>query len=121
MTVVTRRWNDPPLPGESYRVLVTRFRPRGVRKQDETWDDWWPQLGPSRELHAAFWGKGQPPIPFEAYERRFLEEIQSQTFRLRALVDRHEAGETVALLCSSACGDEARCHRSVLRRLIEGR
>jgi uncharacterized protein YeaO (DUF488 family) len=117
----TRRWNDPGAPQEEddgFRLLVTRYRPRGVPRAKETWDEWWPQLGPSRELHAAFFGKSGPPIPFEEYARRYIEEMAGQTFRLRALADRAAAGETITLLCSSACVDPARCHRTILARLI---
>ena len=39
--VRTRRWNDPAQPGEGVRLLICRYRPRGVRKEDETWDQWW--------------------------------------------------------------------------------
>ncbi|MCG5055123.1 MAG: DUF488 family protein [Myxococcales bacterium] len=122
MPVRTRRFNDPAEPDDGYRLLVTRYRPRGVSKSEESWDDWWPHLGPSRDLHAAFWGKnGAPPLDFATYEHRFLQEMQAQTFHLRALIHRHKAGETITLLCSSACSDESRCHRSILRRLIESR
>src|SRR5215813_5649882 len=70
----TRRWNDPAQPGDGLRLLVCRYRPRGVAKADETWDEWWPDLGPSRALHAAYWGKGQEPIGWPAYRQRYLEE-----------------------------------------------
>jgi hypothetical protein len=40
-------------------------------------------------------------------------------FRIRALGDRVAAGETVVLLCSSACTDPARCHRTLLAGLVE--
>jgi hypothetical protein len=30
-------------------------------------------------------------------------------------------GETITLLCSSACTRESRCHRSLLKELIERR
>jgi uncharacterized protein YeaO (DUF488 family) len=118
--VRTRRWNDPVQRGDGARVLVTRYRPRGVRKEDEAWDEWWPALGPSPALHAAAYGKGQPAIDFAEYRRRYLVEIADDPgrFHLRALIGRVAAGETVTLLCSSACTDENRCHRSVLRELI---
>lgn len=45
--VRTRRWDDPKQPGEGTRILVCRFRPRALKKQDETWDEWWRDLGPS--------------------------------------------------------------------------
>jgi uncharacterized protein YeaO (DUF488 family) len=118
----TRRWNDPVVPGDGLRVLVCRYRPRGVATAKETWDEWWPDLGPSRPLHAAYWGKGQAAIGWDEYRRRFLAEMATEgsRFRLRALANRVAAGETITLLCSAACTDETRCHRSVLAALIEG-
>ena len=103
--VRTRRWDDPARPGEGTRLLVCRFRPRALRKQDETWDEWWRDLGPSEELHAAAYGKGQPAIEFAEYRRRYLAEMAENPSRarLRELRARVAAGETVTLLCSSAC------------------
>jgi len=118
--VKTRRWNDAILADDGARVLVCRFRPRGVRKQDETWDEWWPVLGPSPALHAAAYGKGQDAIAFDEYRRRYMQEMAQDPgrFHLRAMAGRVAAGETLTLLCSSACSDEARCHRSILRGWI---
>ena len=120
MPVRTKRWNDPPAPDDGFRVLVCRFRPRGVPASQETWDEWWPELGPSRALHAAYYGKDptQAPISFAEYAPRYLEEMQQQVFRIRALGDRAAAGETITLLCSSACTDPSRCHRTLLERLV---
>lgn len=118
----TRRWNDPPPRGErATRILVCRYRPRGVRRGDETWDEWWKELGPSPALHAAVYGKGgQPAIDWPTYRRRFLAEMATDPGRyvLRGLAARLAAGEELALLCSSACRDETRCHRSLLRDLL---
>ena len=119
MPVRTKRWSDPAEPGDGFRLLVCRYRPRGVKKADETWAEWWPELGPSRELHAAYWGKTGRAISFAQYTPRYLEEMGKQTFRIRALADRSEAGETITLLCSSACEDPASCHRTLLARLID--
>lgn len=115
----TRRWNDPATGDEGFRLLVTRYRPRGVKSSDETWDSWWPELGPSRELHAAYWGKSGDAISWELYRERYLEEMKAQKLRIAALAERVREGETVTLICSSACTDENRCHRSLLRGLIE--
>jgi uncharacterized protein YeaO (DUF488 family) len=116
----TRRWNDPGEDDDGARILVTRFRPRGVKKADETWDEWWPALGPSAGLHAAVYGKDQPAIGWTEYRQRFLEEISGARgrFHLAALIGRLEAGENLTLLCSSACTDPSRCHRSVLAELV---
>ena len=120
MPIRTRRWNDPVQPGDGFRMLITRYRPRGVTKEDETWDEWQPKLGPSKELHAAVYGKtGGSPIGWPTYRARYLQEQKANREMIEALARRVAAGETVTLLCSSACEREERCHRSILRDLIE--
>jgi uncharacterized protein YeaO (DUF488 family) len=118
----TRRWNDPKKKSDGMRLLVCRYRPRALPKSDETWDLWWSHLGPSKELHAAYYGKhGQTPIDWEEYRRRYLEEMKEQEESIGLLAEKVAAGKTITLLCSSACTDEAHCHRSLLRQLIEER
>jgi len=140
MPLRTKRWNDPPEPADGFRLLVCRLRPRGVPAKTQPWDDWWPDLGPSRRLLDEFHGKagpsrpGQPrapagraatgetvePLPWSSYVERYLDEMRgsAQVWRIRALAQRVAVGETVTLLCSSACTDPARCHRTLLARLI---
>lgn len=120
MSIRTRRWNDPKQPGDGHRVLVSRYRPRALKKEDETWDVWIPALGPSKELHAAWYGKnGEPEIGLDEYVPRYLEEMRAQRDRIFALALRVRRGEAVTLLCSTACVDPARCHRTLLAKLIE--
>jgi len=117
----TKRWNDADDADDGFRLLVCRLRPRGVAKAREPWEAWWPELGPSRELLDAFHGKGRPaPLPWDEYVPRYLEEMRAPgaVWRVRALAQRVAAGDTVTLLCSSACVDAARCHRSLLARLL---
>jgi uncharacterized protein YeaO (DUF488 family) len=144
MPVRTKRWNDPPEPADGFRLLVCRLRPRGVPTKSQPWDDWWPDLGPSRRLLDEFHGKGGLPrsrsssdrrasrgkapeaeapgeaLPWTSYVPRYLDEMRgsAQVWRIRALAQRVAAGETITLLCSSACTDPARCHRTLLARLI---
>lgn len=121
VAVRTKRWNDPVEPDDGFRLLVCRLRPRGVSKDEETWNDWWADLGPSRALLDDFHGKHGPPIAWEAYVARYLDEMRGaqQLWRIRDLGRRLAAGEVITLLCSSACRDPARCHRTLLARLIE--
>ena len=121
MPIFTKRWCDPRNPGDGFRLLVCRYRPRALPKKDETWDAWWPDLGPSRELHADFYGKNGPPISWPEYRRRYLDEVGRRADRLDELARRLAAGETLTLLCSSACLDPAHCHRTLLAGLIEQR
>jgi uncharacterized protein YeaO (DUF488 family) len=118
--VRTKRWNDPSEPEDGYRLLVCRYRPRGVAKEGEPWDAWCNALSPSVELHAAAYGKdGEPKIAWPDYERRFLEEMTRQKFWIEGFAARLRKGETITVLCSSACVDPARCHRTIVKRLLE--
>ena len=119
MVIRTRRWNDPREDGDGYRLLICRYRPRGVRRDAETWDAWCKELAPSEELHSAVYGKTGPAISFEEYERRFLEEMTRARFWIQGFAERVRRGEAMTLLCSSACVDPARCHRTIVKRLIE--
>src|SRR5262245_43170019 len=108
MPVRTKRWNDPPADDDGFRLLICRIRPRGVAKAGEPWDDWWSDLGPSRALLDAFHGKDRDaPLDWESYVPRYLEEMRGpgQLWRIGSLARRAGAGETITLLCSSACTD----------------
>ncbi len=119
MPIKTRRWNDTPDQDEGHRLLITRYRPRGVAKPDETWDAWAPKLGPSKTLHRAVYQENASPLPWPQYRRQYIEEQKANEQLIQALADRVAAGETVTLLCSSACTRESRCHRSILKELIQ--
>jgi uncharacterized protein YeaO (DUF488 family) len=121
MPIRTRRWCDPKKKGDGLRLLICRYRPRGVRKEDETWDAWAPDLGPSRQLHADFYGKHGPPITWEQYRVRYLQEMEQQVEYIAELAELVKEGKTITLLCSSACEDESHCHRTLLKGLIEER
>jgi uncharacterized protein YeaO (DUF488 family) len=119
MPIRTKRWNDRRDPEDGFRLLICRYRPRALPKSQETWDAWTPALGPSRPLHADFHGKHGPPIGWPEYRARYLEEMKAEQPRIDALAKRIGAGETITLLCSRQCEDESRCHRALLRKLIE--
>ena len=120
--IKTKRWNDRREADDGFRLLICRYRPRALPKSKETWDLWWSQLGPSKALHAAFYGKnGQTPLTWEEYRRRYLAEMQGETQQesIAILAEKVAAGQTITLLCSSACGDATHCHRTLLKGLIE--
>lgn len=118
--VRTKRWNDPRGEDDGYRLLVCRYRPRGVARTDETWDAWCKALGPSEALHADFYGKsGGAPLADADYHRRFLEEMSRQRYWIDGFAVHVRRGDTITLLCSSACTDPARCHRTLLASLLE--
>jgi uncharacterized protein YeaO (DUF488 family) len=119
--IKTKRWDEPKERDDGFRLLICRYRPRALPKKKETWDLWWSHLGPSKELHAAFYGKHGDAISWDEYRRRYLEEMKEQEESLALLAEKVAAGKTITLLCSSACTDAAHCHRTLLKQLIEER
>lgn len=120
--IKTKRWDDRRGKDDGFRLLICRYRPRALPKAEETWNLWWSQLGPSKELHAAFYGKhGQTPITWEEYRQRYLNEMkgEAQQESIAILAEQIAAGKTITLLCSTACTDAAHCHRTLLKELIE--
>jgi len=121
MPIRTKQWNEPIEAADGTRILISRYRPRGVAKSDETWAEWYADLGPSKELHAAAYGKGVMPVNWAVYRASYLREMKGQQELIAQLVQRVRNGETITLLCSSACTRESRCHRSLLKELIDAK
>lgn len=121
MPIKNKRWCDKASRDDGYRLLICRYRPRGVRKEDETWDGRCPDLGPSPKLHADFYGKNGPPITWDEYKQRYLEEMAAKAELIDELARLSAEGKTITLLCSSACEDASHCHRTLLSGLIEAR
>ena len=99
-----------------------RRPPRGVPKAEfasQNWYDvWFPTLAPSlatMKLGLA----AKTPAQWNAFSRKYLAEMAAPPARdaialLAALS--HRANFSVGCYCE----DEARCHRSLLRRLLAG-
>ena len=118
MHIGSKRWNDPVDDDDGTRILIARFRPRGVAKHKETWSEWHRELAPSEPLHAAYYGKLGVAITWEQYRTKFLAEMQAQTMHIDALALRVQRGERVTLLCSNACTNAAKCHRTLVIALV---
>src|SRR5437016_3039912 len=121
MSLKTKRWNDPRDADDGYRLLICRYRPRGIARKLETWNGWCTELAPTKELHADFYGKRGPAITWDQYRERYLQLMESQTDLIDELATMVAEGKTITLLCSSACEDATHCHRTLLKELIEAR
>lgn len=121
MPLNTKRWDDPVEENDGKRILICRYRPRGVKKELEAWDVWWPEVAPSVELHAAAYAKNGISVSWDIYARRYRTEMRQPEAqaRIQELAQRLRKGERITLLCSSACVRESRCHRSLLAELVE--
>src|SRR5262249_57803409 len=103
MLIKPNRWNDPREDDDGYRLLICRYWPRGVSKAKKTWDSECYDLGPSRKLHAAFYGKNGPRLGWEEYRRQYLAEMQEplQQEYIDQLAALLTEGKTITFLCSS--------------------
>ena len=107
-----KRVYEPASPDDGYRILSTRYWPRGVPKSAV--DEYTTKTAPSRQLLREFKHEG---LTWEQYVPRYLEEMRSETAiddikRLAAIA---KSG-SMTLMC--ICEDETSCHRSLLRDLI---
>src|SRR3974390_1136203 len=117
------RLGSPRLPGEGVRIGTVRRPPRGVRKdryaQDNWYDIWYPELSPAPQLMAQA-KASRSESEWNAFVRRFRkqrgEPAVSRTLDLLAALS---VSANFSLGCY--CEREDRCHRSVLRALLEER
>ncbi len=124
MPVRIVRLGSPRGPGEGLRIGTVRRPPRGVPKADfakrDFYDVWLPNLAPSEVLLKAGQAVQDDAPRWKAFVRRYRAEMKRPEPRvvldlLAALS--HETSFSVGCYCA----DESRCHRSVLRELLEAR
>lgn len=116
------RLGSPRAKGEGVRVGTARRPPRGVKKRDYArrnfYDAWLPELAPSQKLVS--WALSQPWTDkrWSKFARDYRKEMaKPQAARLIALLAALSRESNFSVGCY--CQDEGRCHRSVLRALLE--
>ncbi|WP_223415725.1 MULTISPECIES: DUF488 domain-containing protein [unclassified Pseudomonas] len=117
------RLGSPRLPDEGLRLGTVRRPPRGVPKAEfarrDFYDVWQPLLSPSAELVAEAKAATDEKT-WEGFKRKFKAEMNqsapSQLLDLLAALSHH-----TSLAVGCYCEDEAHCHRSVLRELLQAR
>jgi uncharacterized protein YeaO (DUF488 family) len=126
MTVRIVRLGSKRVPGEGLRIGTVRRPPRGVPKSEyarrDLYDVWLPNLAPSEVLLKS----AQASVAagdergWKAFVRRYRAEMKQP--ENRALLDTLAAlSHTADFSVGCYCADEARCHLSVLRALLEER
>lgn len=73
MSIEVRRIYDSLGHDGSYRVLVDRLWPRGVKKEDTALDDWDKDVAPSDELRRWY---GHDPDKFTEFAKRYRAELR---------------------------------------------
>jgi len=126
MTVRIVRLGSQRASGEGLRIGTVRRPPRGVPKNEyamrDLYDVWLPNLAPSEALMKS----AQASVAagdergWKAFVRRYRAEMKQPDNR--ALLDTLAAlSHTADFSVGCYCAEEARCHRSMLRELLEER
>ena len=123
MTLSIVRLGSPREPDEGLRIGTVRRPPRGVRKEDyaskNIYDVWFPNLSPSESLlKESFPVKDEKS--WKIFKRKFTAEMKSPGPKRDLDVFAALSHQTnFAIGCY--CKDASRCHRSILRELLEQR
>ena len=113
MPVRTKSIYEDPSRNDGLRVLATSYWPRGVTR--ERAGTYIRALAPSRELVRGF---KDGEIAWTEFRRRYLAEMRGERQREEiARLAELARDKTITIMCM--CPDESRCHRRLLRELIE--
>src|SRR4051812_34405579 len=121
MAIRVVRLGSERTKGEGLRIGTVRRPPRGVPKSDfatrNFYDVWLPQLSPSAELVARALA-ARTAREWSGFVKAYRREMnEPDAARLLDLLAAMSASTAFSVGCY--CVDEARCHRSVLRALLE--
>jgi uncharacterized protein YeaO (DUF488 family) len=123
MAIHVVRLGSPRLPDEGLRIGTVRRPPRGVPRTEfaarDFYDTWLPELAPSQELVTRALSV-ESDAEWAAFVRAYHKEMSRPG--PRHLLDLlANLSHTSSLAVGCYCGNEARCHRSVLRELLANR
>ncbi len=121
MAIRVVQLGTPRMRGEGLRVGTVRRPPRGVPSTEyaarDYYDVWLPELAPSEAL-IRFALQADSPRTWRNFAKRYRSEMKRPpAMRLLRLLAALSRRTSLAVGCY--CPDEARCHRSVLRELLE--
>jgi uncharacterized protein YeaO (DUF488 family) len=121
MTVRIVRLGTPRVRGEGLRIGTVRHPPRGVPKKQhvEWYDVWLPELAPSAATVKRAQAAGTDR-EWSAFAKTYRREMAAPE-KVRLLDLLAALSQRSAFSVGCYCADESRCHRSVLRALLEER
>lgn len=123
MAIRVVRLGSPRAPDEGLRVGTVRRPPRGVPKTEHAsrdfYDVWLPELAPSDGLVKQGL-QAKDDGAWRAFVKRYRAEMKRpEAARLLALLAALSRQTNLSVGCY--CAEEERCHRSVLKALLEER
>ncbi|HEU4401130.1 MAG TPA: DUF488 family protein [Candidatus Polarisedimenticolia bacterium] len=121
MAIRVVRLGTPRVPGEGLRLGTVRRPPRGVPRTEfasrDFYDVWLPELAPSENLVKVAL-RARDGREWQGFVKRYRAEMRrppvARLLGLLAAFSRH-----TAFSVGCYCADEARCHRSILKALLQ--
>ncbi|PIC87822.1 hypothetical protein CSV72_01330 [Sporosarcina sp. P20a] len=118
MPVQIKRVYDDAEKADGLRVLVDRFWPRGVSKEDAQVDEWLKDVGPSKEIRKWF---DHDPDKFEDFKKKYKEELkdneeqQEELEKLKDWTKKHKKNITLVF----GAKDEMNNQAVVLKEILD--
>ena len=121
MSIRIVQLGSPRAPDEGSRIGTVRRPPRGVPKAEfasrDFYDVWFPNLAPSIET-MKLGQAAETPADWLAFTKKYRKEMaEPEAQHAIALLATLSAQTNFSVGCY--CQDEAKCHRSVLRALLQ--
>jgi len=123
MAITVVRLGSERAANEGSRLGTVRRSPRGVRKEEfakrNYYDVWLPDLAPSAQLVSWALVDDWTDARWKRFRREYTKEMNKpEPKRLLAVLATLSRDANFSVGCY--CEDAARCHRSILRELLEG-
>lgn len=123
MSIRIVQLGTPRVKSEGLRIGTVRRPPRGVPKEEFSsgnwYDVWFPNLSPSPET-VKLGLSATTPKEWDRFRKAFRKEM-SQPGPSRDLDLLAALSHSTSLSVGCYCEDPERCHRSILRELLEER
>lgn len=115
MVIKLKRAYEDPSPEDGYRILVDKFWPRGISKEDAKIDEWLKEIAPSDTLRENFHESGN----FSSFKSQYKEQLKADKRQeaCRKILDKAEKGD-VTLVFSSK--NEEENNAVVLKEFLKG-
>jgi uncharacterized protein YeaO (DUF488 family) len=110
-----RRIYDEPAESDGTRILVDRFWPRGLPREEVRIDLWMKDISPSDGLRCWF---RHDPERWDEFCRRYFEELDDKSDAVERLREISDRGRVTLLFAAS---DESHNNAAALRRYLEER
>ena len=121
MAIKLKSLRQPKESSDGLRMLITRFRPRYVKKGNENWDVWHRDLAPSKQLWYEYFKTKK--IDWNQYKERFIEQVKDNPKSIELIRwlskfennNNNNDNNNITLMCF--CKNEKNCHRSIVKEL----